>query len=100
MDKLIIPAQQISHARTSPYDCTSAIFFNTLSTEKKKRNKRKPLDTKAPRMVTIKELATLTGMSEYFIRRLCKEDKIIHFTTGVKILINYDRFIEFLNGNK
>lgn len=50
-------------------------------------------------MLTIKELSTRTGISEHHIRTLCKTNQIIHIRTGVKYLINYERFIDYLNGN-
>lgn len=49
-------------------------------------------------MIIIKELANRTGLSESSIRTLCKTNKIQYIKTGVKYLINYDRFIDYLNG--
>lgn len=51
----------------------------------------------APRMVTIKELSRLTSISEYAIRRLCLTKQIVFIKSGTKYLINYDRFIDYLN---
>ena len=53
----------------------------------------------AVHMVTIKELALETGVSEHHIRKLCKTNQIQYIKTGVKYLINYERFIDYLNGN-
>ena len=50
-------------------------------------------------MVTIKELALETGVSEHYIRKLCKTNQIKYIKTGVKYLINYERFLDYLNGN-
>ena len=52
---------------------------------------------KAPHMATIRETAKETGLSEHFIRKLCKSGKIITVQTGNRYLINVDRFIDFLN---
>lgn len=53
-----------------------------------------------PRMVTVNELAKLVNISTYAIRRLVKADRITYFKSGSKVLINYDRFIDFLNGEQ
>ena len=53
-----------------------------------------------PKMVTVNELAKLTDISAYAIRRLVKADRITYFKSGAKVLINYDRFIDFLNGEQ
>lgn len=58
-----------------------------------------------PHMVTIKELAAECkekgiSVTEHFIRRLCVEDKICCVKAGSKYLINYDRFVDFLNGGE
>lgn len=50
-------------------------------------------------MVTIKQLAHETGVSEHHIRRLCKNNQIHYIKTGVKYLINFERFMDYLNGN-
>lgn len=51
-----------------------------------------------PRMKTIKEMAALTGLSYTSLRNLCLEKKIVHIRAGKKYLINYDRFVDYLNG--
>lgn len=51
-----------------------------------------------PRMKTIKEMAELTGLSYTMLRNLCLENKIVHIRAGKKYLINYDRFVDYLNG--
>lgn len=53
-----------------------------------------------PKMVTVNELAKLTDISTYAIRRLVKADRITYFKSGSKILINLDKFIDFLNGEQ
>ena len=51
-------------------------------------------------MVTIKEAAEKTGLSYYYIRKLCLEKKVVHITAGRKVLINEEKFINFLNGEQ
>lgn len=69
-----------------------------LFTPKRTRPRRKPTSTDIPQMLTIKELSECTGLSESHIRTLCKTNKIKYIRAGVKYLINYDRFIDYLNG--
>lgn len=54
--------------------------------------------TQIPQMVTIKEAAERTGLANFYIRQLCLQNKIIHVKAGRKYLINFDKLIEFLNG--
>lgn len=49
-----------------------------------------------PRMRTIKQTAEETGLHEYFIRQLVKQDKIKYVKAGRKVLVNLDKFIEYL----
>ena len=50
-----------------------------------------------PCMLTIKEVALRTGLSQSFIRKLCKNNEIVFVKSGKKYLINYNKFIDFLN---
>ena len=45
----------------------------------------------------IKILDPETAVSSWFIRNLCKENKVKHFMTGTKILVNYDNLFDYLN---
>lgn len=47
----------------------------------------------------IKKLDPETAISLWFIRCLCKENKVKHFMTGTKILVNYDDLLRYLNFN-
>lgn len=49
-----------------------------------------------PRMRTIKQTAAETGLHEYFLRQLVKQEKIIFVKSGRKVLINLDRLYEYL----
>ena len=55
------------------------------------------IELKIPRMVPIQTLADECGFSYKTLWKLCKENKIVHIRTGNKYLINFDKFIEFLN---
>ena len=50
-----------------------------------------------PRMMTISQTAKETGFSEHALRRLVKSGEIVHVKLGTKVMINLDKFIEFLN---
>lgn len=84
----------ITYRQSWNYENTPIPFFSG----NKKSNRRTTTDKNAPNMLTIREVATRTGLSESYIRKLCKTDKITYKKAGVKYLINYDRFIDYLNG--
>lgn len=50
-----------------------------------------------PKMLTIKENAQATGLHEYFVRQLVKQNRVTYVKAGCKTLINLDRLVEFLN---
>ena len=45
----------------------------------------------------IKKLDPDTAVTLYYIRHLCKENKVKHFLAGNKILIDFDSLIEVLS---
>lgn len=51
-----------------------------------------------PRMLTIKQTAAETNLPYELIRKLCLQNKIVFIRTGNKYLINYEKFIDYLNG--
>lgn len=54
-----------------------------------------------PEMVTIRAAAKRTGLSYDAIRKMCLDGEITHIRVGSgrgKILVNLDRFVEYLNG--
>ncbi len=53
-----------------------------------------------PRMLTIKQTAAETNLPYEFIRKLCLQNKIVYIKTGNKYLINFEKFIDYLNGEK
>lgn len=55
---------------------------------------------KLPVMKSIKDMMELTGLPYTFLRSLCIQNKIVYIKTGKKYLINYDRFIDYLNSGE
>lgn len=51
-------------------------------------------------MRTIRQTAEETGLHEYFIRQLVKQDRIKYVKAGRKVLINLDLLIEYLNSGE
>jgi len=50
-----------------------------------------------PTMLTIVETAKRTGLAQHYIRQCCLQNKIVHVRCGKRILINFNKFCEFLN---
>lgn len=50
-----------------------------------------------PTMITIKECSARTGVSYDRIRKLCLQGRIVHIRAGNKYLINFERFVAYLN---
>ena len=50
-----------------------------------------------PTMLTINQTADRSGLARHYIRQLCVQNKIVYIKAGNKYLINFDRFVEFLN---
>lgn len=57
------------------------------------------MDDSIPTMLPIKEVSKNTGIGYGFIRQLCLNHRIIHIRNGSKFLINYEKFIDYLNSN-
>lgn len=57
------------------------------------------IQKKIPTMKTVKETAELTGVPAGRIREMAKKNQIIHVYCGTKLLINLEKFVEFLNTN-
>lgn len=50
-----------------------------------------------PHMETIAETAKLFGVSAYFVRKLALSGKIVAVRISGRILVNCDKFAEYLN---
>ena len=51
-----------------------------------------------PEMLTIREVSNRTGLAYGYIRQLCLNDEIVCRRAGKKWLVNYGKFIDYLNG--
>ena len=56
-------------------------------------------ERRLPRMRTIKETAKLLGLPVYFVRQKVNSGEIVAVKSGKKFLINFDRFIDYLNSH-
>lgn len=56
-----------------------------------------------PRMVSLKEAARLTGLSELFLRRGFRSGELVGVrcgtSSGGKILLNFDKLVDYLNSH-
>ena len=50
-----------------------------------------------PEMIGLREAARRTGLSYGFLRRLCLSGQIVYVRAGSKFLINWQRFVDYLN---
>ena len=57
-------------------------------------------ETKMPRMLTIREVAATGLLSENALRAGVKAGWVPHIRCGKKVLVNFDRLVAFLNGEK
>ena len=55
------------------------------------------IEMKIPRMVPIQKVADECGFSYKTLWKMCKENKIVYVKAGNKYLINFGKFIDFLN---
>lgn len=50
-----------------------------------------------PSMLSIKKAAAQVGISEYFLRNLCRDGKIRFVCSGTRWLVNMDSLAAYLN---
>ena len=53
-----------------------------------------------PEMITLREASRRTGLSYDFLRKGCLSGDLIHIRAGSKILINFNKLIDKLNGEE
>ena len=68
-----------------------AAYLEQLQTQKAEQAERKP-----PRMWTIREATTETGLKDWFLRSLVRQNKIRFIRAGSRILINADSLIRYM----
>lgn len=52
-----------------------------------------------PRMIVLREAAARTGLSYDYLRKSCLRGRLVHVRCGSKILVNFDKLLEYLNSN-
>lgn len=57
------------------------------------------LSTEIPKMLKISEIAELYGLPVHFVRALVNNGEVVATRVGNKILVNYNKFGEYLNSN-
>ena len=58
------------------------------------------MEHRVPTILSLKEVSAKTGLSYECLRQLCLKNEIVYFKSGTKYMVNYEKFLEFLNGNK
>jgi len=53
-----------------------------------------------PEMITLREASRRTGLSYDSLRKGCLSGKFVHIRVGAKILINFNKLIDRLNGEE
>lgn len=49
-------------------------------------------------MLGVRDAASTVGLTYGALRRLCIQGKVVHIRVGNKILVNFDKLCEYLNG--
>lgn len=57
-----------------------------------------PTKTPCPNMLGVRDAASTVGLTYGALRRLCIQGKVVHIRVGNKILVNFDKLCEYLNG--
>jgi len=55
---------------------------------------------RVPTMLTIKETSEKSGLPYSTIRKKCLCDEITYIKAGRKFLVNWEKFLEYLNGGE
>lgn len=58
------------------------------------------MEMKVPTMLTITETAERSGLPVSFIRKKCRRNEIVYIMAGKKYLVNWERFLNYLNGEE
>lgn len=53
-----------------------------------------------PTMLTINQTAERSGLAMHYIRQLCLQGKITYCRAGSKYLINFEKFVDYLNAGE
>jgi len=55
------------------------------------------MEKSIPTMLTCRETAKAAKVAEHYVRQLVKDNRIVHVRCGNRCLINFEKFVEFLN---
>jgi len=58
----------------------------------------KTSDNATVTVLTVKQTAERIGLAEYFVRKLCWENKIRYVKSGKKYLIPWELFLSYITG--
>ena len=57
-----------------------------------------PVVDMIPEMLTLDQTSKRSGFSYDALRKMCLNNEIVHIRVGKKFLINWNRFVDYLNG--
>ncbi len=57
-----------------------------------------PVVDMIPEMLTLDQTSKRSGLSYDALRKMCLNNEIVHIRVGKKFLINWNRFVDYLNG--
>lgn len=57
-----------------------------------------PVVDMIPEMLTLDQTSKRSGLSYDALRKMCLNNEIVHIRVGKKFLINWNRFVDHLNG--
>ena len=89
--------QNLFKAATTGAMLTALLRTNKNTAVRKEVLKMSNIVSITPKMMTVKQVSEQTGISEFHIRRLIKTNRIKYIRTGTKYLVNFDKFVEYLN---
>jgi len=57
-----------------------------------------PVVDMIPEMLTLDQTSKRSGLSYDALRKMCLNNEIVYIRVGKKFLINWNRFVDYLNG--
>lgn len=57
-----------------------------------------PVVDLVPEMLTLDQTSKRSGFSYDTLRKMCLKNEIVYIKVGKKFLINWNRFVDYLNG--
>lgn len=59
--------------------------------------REKPIEV-IPEMLTLEQTSKRSGLSYDLLRKKCLNNEIVHIRSGRKFLVNWNKFVDYLNG--